>query len=363
MLLSLQSLSRIFPPPRFLVAPAAGLAISAHALRFAEFEGSRGHLRLTKYGEAEIPDGVFAGGEVKDRDALKAILLAFQKKHKLHFVYASVPEQPSFILFLELPRMPRNEIRKNLLGRIEQHVPFSANDIVFDYENTLCAEPENTGALCLGVTILPQKIAADYSFLLAECGMEPLSLELGAHALSRALLLEENTGAYMLVDIDAAETGISIVNANIVRFTATITMGGTMLTEAVERGLSVSPEEAARIKKLVGLKKTKGMDMAGILTPPLSTLRDEIKRYYLYWHTHTISNEAAALPRIQKIILCGEEAGVPGLADYLRGSLKETVVLANPWRNVNPLTEYTPSLSRVHSLRFATAFGLALRAF
>ena len=362
---SLQSLSRVFPPPHFLVAPAAGLAISAHALRFASFDGSgERHLRLANYGEAEIPDGVFAGGEIKDRGALKAILSDFQKKHGLRSVYVSVPEQPSFILYLALPPLQRSEIRGNLLGRIEQHVPFSANDIVFDYEIAECAETENDSALCVGVTILPQKIAADYLLLLAECGVEPLSLELGAHALSRALLPPKNKGAYMLVDIDAAETGIAIVHDDIVRFTATITIGGNMLSDVLAKQLSIPPEEAVRVKRLVGLKKTKdGLDVADILIPPLSTLRDEIKRYFLYWHTHTVSAEAAVLPRIQKIILCGEEADIPGLADYLRGSLKESVGIANPWRNINSLSAYTPRLSRVHSLRYATAFGLALRAF
>lgn len=358
------SLSRVFPPPHFLVAPAGGLDISIHALRFAEFEGKGAYLRLARYGEMEIPDGVFAGGEIKDRDALKTVLSDFQKKHRLRFVYVSVPEQPSFILYLELPPMPRSEIRKNLLERIEQHVPFSSNDIVFDYENTLCTEAENNGGLCLGVTILPRKIATDYSTLLAECGMEPLSLELGAHALSRALLSKESAAAYMLVDIDADHTGIAIVDNNVVRFTATITMGGDMLTDAVAKKLAVPFEAAAQMKNRIGLKNTReGINMVDILIPPLSTLRDEIKRYYLYWHTHTVLKEAVVLPRIKKIILCGEDAGIPGLADYLRGSLKEDVTLANPWRNVNPLTDYTPSLSRIHALRFATAFGLALRAF
>src|SRR3989344_3771400 len=176
MLSSLHSISRVFPPPHFLVAPAAGLDISLRALRFAELEGKGAYLGLARYGETEIPDGVFAGGEIKDRDALKAILSDFQKKHGLRSVYVSVPEQPSFILYLALPPLQRSEIRGNLLGRIEQHVPFSANDIVFDYEIAECAETENDSALCVGVTILPQKIAADYLLLFAECGVEPLSL-------------------------------------------------------------------------------------------------------------------------------------------------------------------------------------------
>src|SRR3989344_8587593 len=113
MLSSLHSISRVFPPPHFLVAPAAGLDISLRALRFAELEGKGAYLRLARYGEMEIPDGVFAGGEIKDRDAFKAILSGFQKKYRLRSVYASVPEQPGFILYLELPRMPQNEIRNS----------------------------------------------------------------------------------------------------------------------------------------------------------------------------------------------------------------------------------------------------------
>lgn len=363
MLSRLRSFARIFPPPRFLAAPAAGLDISLRALRFAELAGSGAYLRLARYGEEEIPENIFAGGEVKDRDALKKIISDFRKKHGIRFAHVSVPEQPSFILYLELPRMPQDEIRAHLVERIEQHVPFPAHDIVFDYENAPCAEPEKSG-LCLGITILPKKIAEDYFSLLTECGMEPLSIELGAHALSRALLPKESAGAYMLVDIDEDATGIAIVNDAVVRFTATITVGGNMLTDALAGALSISPDTAEKLKKRIGLRQTKeGLDVARILIPSLSTLRDEIQRYYLYWHTHTVTEEAAALPHIQKIILSGKEAAMPGLADYLRTTLKENVALANPWRNINPLTEYTPDLPRVRALRFATVFGLALRAF
>ena len=54
---------------------------------------------------------------------------------------------------------------------------------------------------------------------------------------------------------------------------------------------------------------------------------------------------------------------MPGLADYLRSGLKEDLVIADPWQNIAPLGASTPELPRKDALRYAVAFGLALRPY
>src|SRR3989344_900204 len=356
-------LLRAFPPPRFLVAPATGLHISSRALRHVAFTVSGAHLKLAYAEEAPLPDGVFKDGELLQRDALKTALLALKEKGRVRSVHASLPEQQAFIFPLHIPPTPPSQIRAVLMKEIAERVPFPADDIVFDYEYAPRTPETPVGALSVSIAVIPKTVVSAYSTLFRECGVELQSLEFGAHALLRALLPKEDMGSSILVSIDSGETSIALVKDHLVRFTATVNVGGMMLSEALVKKLGISYGDANALKKRSGIQQnTEGIPMAEILLPPLSALRDEIKRYYIDWHT-TMEETDRGQEQAEKIILCGEEASVPGLVDYVRGSLKEDVVLGNPWQNVHPLTNYTPDLPRTEALAYATAFGLALRSF
>ena len=357
-------LLRTFPPPQFFLAPGTGLALSSRAIRSATLSEQGVELALSDYGEEALPAGVFSAGEIKDRDALKTRLLNIAKEHRIRAAHIAIPEQPSFLLFLEIPLMARRDIRAYLAEQIEKEVPFSVRDILFDYEMAACAPKDGAPSLCASVAVIPKKIVDDYCALFRECGIAPRSLELGAHALARAVLPREHKGVALLVDIDLEETLVAVVAGKTVRFTATIAMGGGALTSALVKKMGVAPEEARRLKHRIGLKKSAPeADLVNTLLSPLSALRDEIKRHYLSWHTHLPEKGAAALSRIEKIVLSGEDAAMPGLADYLRSGLKEDLVIADPWQNIAPLGASTPELPRKDALRYAVAFGLALRPY
>ena len=358
MLSSAYPLLRIFPPPRFLLAPAVGLTISDHSIRFAELARAGRFLTLLRSGEMEVPGDVFTDGKIRDRDALKTALSEFRKKYRLRAAHIALPDEESYLFHTKIQGVPRREVRARLLGEIEQNVPLPKNEVLFDYQFARNASEE------VSVTVLPAKTAAEYLSLFRESGFSPLSFELEAHALARALVSPRENGTRMLIDMGRTRTAVSIVSNGIVLFTATITMGGEALTSAVAKSFGLTFAEAREQKMRVGLKKTEqGADMVNALLPPLSTLRDEIKRYYSYWYSSAAPGKDGSSQKLEKILLSGVDAGIPGLPDYLRSSLKEKLSVANPWRNINPLSDYTPTLARNDALRYAVAFGLALRSF
>ncbi len=66
---------------------------------------------------------------------------------------------------------------------------------------------------------------------------------------------------------------------------------------------------------------------------------------------------------LERVILCGGEANVPGLSSYLASALEAEIEIANPWVNINSLTSYVPEITSKHALRYATALGLALKGY
>src|SRR3989338_2087146 len=97
-----------------------------------------------------------------------------------------------------------------------------------------------------------------------------------------------------------------------------------------------------------------------VLLNSVSILRDEIMKHFLYWHTHK-DEQGRNNPPVKKIILCGGDSNLIGLADYFSVSIKSPVVMANVWVNMVRPEEYVPEIHFKESLSFATALGLALR--
>src|SRR3989344_1107022 len=280
-------LFRAFPPPRFLVAPAPGLALSPRAARSALLSRTGDGLSLESHNEADIPEAVIVDGEIKDRDALKAVILHLAETGALRAAHIAIPVEAGFLVSLEVPRLVGAGLEKTLVNGIEQQVPFSVEEVFFDYE-IIGGIPQASDTLRLVVAVVPRKTVFDYLSLVRECGIAPVSLELGAHALARALIPRKAPRVCMLVDIDAGGTSIGIAENGVIRFAATIHAGGNLLTEAIAKNFNIPFAEARKQKEELGVRRQKdGPDMVTILMPPLSALRDEIKRYYLSWHATT----------------------------------------------------------------------------
>ena len=113
------------------------------------------------------------------------------------------------------------------------------------------------------------------------------------------------------------------------------------------------------IKYEKGLSEIKDNLAIEPLALGLSSIRDEIIRYNMYWMSDkeaTFSGER----KVHKVILCGRDANIPGIDNYLSSSLKISTVIANPWVNVESFEKHIPDLLRGESLEYVTAIGLAL---
>jgi len=358
-----KSFFNFFPTPNFLLRPAVGLDISDRSIRFVELIKKGGEIVLGDYGEKEIPEGALIEGDIKDIDLVKDVLENIKATYDFRFVRLSLSEQQSYLFKITLPRVEQNKLRENIEEQIAGRVPLPRESINFDYTIVKCgsASSADKQTIDVGVAVMPHAVIAQYLTLLTESGLVPLSFELEAHAITRAIVNPNDCGTIMIVDIGATRTGIAIVSDGIIQFTTTLNVGGNLLTEAIIKKFNIDFKEARELKERIGLiaDKDEKLDMFSTLVLPVSTLRDEIKRYYIYWHTQKEEEHR----KIEKIILCGGEANVPGLREYLSASLKEYVEMGNPWRNITNFENYIPEIPYNHSLRYTTALGLALNSF
>jgi len=167
----------------------------------------------------------------------------------------------------------------------------------------------------------------------------------------------------MIVDFGQTRTGIFIISKGSVTFTSTLDVGGITLNNMIAKNFKITTDEARRLKEQYGLQRNvANKEIFSVLLNSASILRDEIVKHFIYWNTHK-NDRGENNPPIKKIILCGGDANLLGLPDYLSVSMKSPVELANAWVNIVNTKEYIPEISFRQALSYSTALGLALGDF
>ena len=211
------------------------------------------------------------------------------------------------------------------------------------------------------VSVFAEKEVFAYVNMFIGTGMVPVSFEIEAQAIARAVVPLNSKEACMIVDIGRTRTGVSILSDGVVRFTSTIDVGSETITNTNEKNFSVTYDEAEKIKNKNKISKStadKEFFIATIST--LSILQDEINKLYIYWHTYR--QEGQQEKKIKRLILCGGGANLKGLEDYLSANLRVKVEIANPWVNVNSFNNYIPEIPFRKALGYTAVIGLALHS-
>jgi type IV pilus assembly protein PilM len=348
-----------FPAPDFLAVPSFGLDISDESLKFMELKIGRRGIKVGRHGEKKIPPGVIESGKIVDQKKMEEILSALQREEGVKSVRVSIPEEQIYLFKLKLDKVGLESVREGIELSLEEHIPIPAQDAIFDYG--LLGETEKS--IELEVLAIPKNVIGNYLSVFQNSSIIVQSFELEAQAISRAIIAKDDMETYMIVDFGEKRTGISIVSRGLVMFTSTVDIGGVILTNTIKKNFKISFEEADKMKKEYGLQRNvMNKEIFSVLLNSVSILRDEVAKHFLYWHTHQ-DEDGKNNPPIKKIILCGGDSNLIGLAEYFSVSMKTRVEMANVWINITDTEKNVPDISFKRALSFAAALGLALGNF
>jgi type IV pilus assembly protein PilM len=352
------NLMLFFAAPKYLAMPAAGLDISADALRFIEFDNKNGKLAVSRYGTRNFPLGIISEGHVREKKKLQDVIATIAHEYKLSFANVSLPEEQAYLANMRIPRVSPGEIRSAIELHLEEYVPISGADAIFDY--VLVGDGgKRKDSLDVVVSVLPRTAVEEYLEIFHETGVTPKAFEFESQAMARSVIPKGDNGTFMVVDIGKIVTDIFVAANGVVQFSATLDVGGHALTQSIEKALKVSYEEAEKMKVehgLVGGERTAEVHSA--MLSAISDLRIRLMRHYSYWQTHHGEKVGG---NIECVYLTGGGANLKGIAEYLSLGLDVQVKIANPWINVTMFDEYIPPLTLRESHGYTAAIGLALR--
>lgn len=321
-----KSFFKLFPPPKFLNIPHAGLDICDDAVRCVEYSYGSFGIAIRKYGTKALAQGVVESGYIKDEVSLIKAITELSNQLKISIVKASLPEERMYLFKTEVPDLYEEEIRQNIEFKLEEHVPVSVSDAVFFFDLI----PKNAMSLDIkeakmaSVSVAPHDLISSYLDVLKKSGLTVLSFEIQAKAIARSLVPYDSLETQIIVYIMGNKTGIYIVCGGVVCFTSTISWGYSTLSDSKD------------------------------ISATAGDLRKEIQRVLGYWVDHGGGTD------ISRIVLAGRGALFEGLASHCSPDPGIPVEIGQVWQNAFSSEKYIPPVSYEDSLDYAIAAGLAL---
>ncbi len=351
--------------PDYLRLPLLGVDVSGKSIKYIELENSPWGTRLKNFGSKKIEKSAIEKGEIRDKETLIKSLKIILEETGNKYIAASLPEEKAFIKVVKLPLMDLSKVRSSIELQLEELIPFSPEDVVYDFEVVNSTPPSgasNGEFLEVVLSAFPKKITESYLEIFEKAGFFPVVFELENHSIFRSVVNEKQKDAVVVVDFGKTRTSFLAGEDGVVKFGSTVNVAGGHIDNAISKNLNISVFEAEKIKYQTVLQKTEGDAVLNAIFPVISVIKDEIKQVMDYWESYS-NEQGFKNKKIKKIILCGGDSNMRGLVEYLSYGLNTPIEIANVWTNIFSFDKYIPEIKHRESLSFPTAIGLALRNF
>lgn len=347
-------------PKRQLV----GLDIGSSGIKLVQLKENRGRYVLQKFGFKPLEPEVIVDGTVMDEGrVVSAIKELFEELNvKVKQVAVSISGHAVIIKKISLPPMPDDELEGQVKLAAEQYIPFDINEVNIDFHVLPPSESDADGQGEMSVILVAAKKDKinELTELVKGAGLLPMVMDVDAFAIENmhAINYPVSQGdTIALVNVGASVMNINIVSKGISLFTRDIPIGGNRYTEAIQRELGLSYEEAEELKKGGRRANNNEAVVHGVLESVNAEVASEIARTIDYFKSTVSEGD------VQQVLLCGGGAQISGLVQQLRERMHAVVEVANPFAEVDTSgSDFDQSTLAAMAPMAAVGVGLALRS-
>ena len=372
-----------------------GIDIGTSSIKAAELSEEGGGIALKNYG---IIDGLDFMGKAPGpartlgavtipEDAVAGAIRALLSSSRIETKEAvfTVPIFSSFLTVIELPLMGADELERAVGLQVKSYIPVPLSEVVLDWlaipPETPTAVPQVAPAVAAVTTTRPQafplpissttqtastlsvllvaipkEVIQKYERIAAKVGITMSAVESESFSMLRSLI-GNDPSVTMIVDFGARSTTLTIVDKGFIRLSHTVDLAGEELTEHIAHGMNISSVRAEALKKSEGVETSASTSgVSQLITPSLQKLTTEYDHMAQFYATKRNK-------QIERIVLAGGSAKMPGLVEYLQNNLGVPISLGNPFARLSYPRELEKLLTQELSPVLAVATGAAMRAF
>ncbi len=275
-------------------------------------------------------------------------------------VTMSIPIFSSFSTLIELPEMSQRELEKAIPYEARQYVPVPISEVILDWtivgkvrggqSEAGLVEPPKIQVLLVAV---PKEIVNAYTRIASSANLALKALEIESFALIRSVV-GNDLSTICLLDVGHHSTDISIIDQGTLKISHNFDIAGSQITNVLSQAYGVDRSRAAALKEERGLQVAEGeKEMIEVVSPTIDLIINEINQIINDYYKKSGK-------KIEKLILAGGTANMPGFMEYLAKNLNLSVFRANPFSRLVVPQPLGGILQEIGPM-FSVAIGLALR--
>ncbi len=332
-----------------------GLDIGTSAVKVVELKPKGSGFELGGFGIAHVPAGAIQGGEVKHPDAVQQAIRQALVQGGVQATEAVIGVSGGSVIAkrVNLPKMSENELGESIRWEAEQHIPFDIDDVNIDFQILRQDGPQLEVML---VAVKKGKVQS-YADVVEACGLNVVLVDVDVFALETQYEHNEpgqGNEVVALVNIGHETTNTNILQGGVNVYARDIFVGGRQYASTIAQRFDLAPAEAeAIVRGEPGA--VSWVEVEPVLDLVSQEIGQEIQRTLDYFGT-TAEHE-----RIQRILLSGGCALIPGLQEFLAGQWGIEVIRANPFKRVEVGAGTDAGMVEKLAPLATVATGLAMR--
>ncbi|HHO2170698.1 TPA: PilM family type IVa pilus assembly protein TapM [Aeromonas hydrophila] len=336
--------------------PLAGIDFGSQTIKAVTITGRPGKLHLESVAEVATPKGTLVDYQLQDIERVSQSLKALKRLISGSSQYVATAVTGSNVITKVIQvdaALGENELENQVQLEAEQLIPFPLDEVSLDFEILGKINDQERREVLLSAA-RTESVSGRVTAL-AEADMTTKVVDVGAHALGRAVLaclpeLQEWEKPVGVIDIGAsAMTFAALVKGEVI-YSRLQNFGGDQYSQALASFYNLSMDDAEQAKLQGKLPVDHELD---VLLPHMNALLQQVRRNVQLFCSSSGHRE------LSRLVLTGGGSLLPGLAAQVSSELNCEVLHPDPFA----LFGKPKGEGAVHGAKFMTALGLALRSF
>lgn len=337
-----------------------GLDIGSSAVKLVRLGEQAGRYELKGFAVTPLPPDAVGDGTIKDPpavvDAIRESVGTAGAKGKDAVI--GVSGQSLIMKKIPLPKVSPKDLAEAIQLEAEHHIPFAIDDVYLDYQ-VVGESPREGGMMDVILVAVKKTKVEEYLTVVEGAGLHPVVVDVDAFALENQFELnypDRERETVALIDIGAAVMKTNVVRGRASIFARDIAFGGNNYTQAIAQRLNVSWDKAEATKCGQEVPGLRWDDLVPSLEAVSRELSLEIQRSFDYFASLSESD------RIDRIVLSGGCARLPGIDAFLSASWGVPVEIVKPFQTVQAPPDRFPQVELdAAAPMLAVAVGLGIR--
>ncbi len=293
-----------------------GVDIGAHSIKVCELSGGPGKFKIERFGVFTLSEAALIEDEIqKPSEIVEGILEALKESGiKSRQICLGLFGPNTMTKRLNVPEGSREEIEDHILWEAEQYITFGADDSQIDFH--IIGDNEGGGKDAI-VAAAKNEIIENFTNVLKDAKLTAKVVDLNVIALANVMeeVLQDNIEEYnqgtLLLDFGAQSTKVVVFKRGAPIFTKEIPVGGSLVTEEIQRQMGVSYEEAEDLKISTDDRGNLPQEILNIVSSQIEQQIAEVKKSINFYITQ------GSAEKVEYCFVTGGSSLLPGLIEKL----------------------------------------------